>query len=74
VLCIAGLVLRVSSFSKPTFMYKVRRVRGDQRVSALRAVKTPQTVFSGTARNTSIHMDVFSRACIAISAALQPRS
>jgi len=73
VLCIAGLVPCVSSFSEPTFTYKVRSVRGDQRVSALRAVKTPQTV-CGTARNTSVHMDVFSRACVAISAALQPRS
>jgi hypothetical protein len=49
-------------------------VRVDQCVTALRAVQMPQAAFSDPARNALVQINVFPRACVAISAALQSRS
>jgi hypothetical protein len=49
-------------------------VRVDQCVSALIAGQIPRAAFSSATRNALVQMDVFPRACVAITAAPRSRS
>jgi hypothetical protein len=72
-LCIAGVDPRISSFSESRLMSQVGRVHEFERRSVCFCIQSSgdaRAVSSGAARNASVQMDVFPRACIAISAAL----
>ena len=56
------------------YEYAPFRVRVDQSASARRKDEMLRAAFSGAARNELVQMDVYPRACVVVSTALQSRS